>query len=126
MIHSISGFFSNVRRFFSRSDLDNVDAHEMQAIARDIGVSAADLYRLDRRNEFNPLLLPQRMSQEGIDATVVQAEWPPVWKDLQRVCALCESKHVCEHDLRSAPDASGWHAYCGNEGTLKSLHTKAA
>lgn len=126
MIHRISGLFRNVRRFFSRSDLDNVDAHEMAAIARDIGVTAADLYRLDRRAQFNPLLLPQRMSQEGIDATVVQAEWPPVWKDLQRVCALCESRHVCEYDLQHAPGANSWHGYCGNEGTLKTLHTKAA
>lgn len=126
MIQGIKVIFRNLGRFFARSDLDRIDAHEMEAIARDIGVSAADLYRLERQSAFNPLLLPQRMSQEGIDAAVVQAEWPPVWKDLQRVCALCESKDVCQYDLQHAPNAEGWHRYCGNEGTLATLHTRAA
>ncbi|MGE0602761.1 MAG: hypothetical protein AB7O46_03135 [Xanthobacteraceae bacterium] len=125
MMHEIRDFFSRVGHFFARSDLDRVDAHDMEVIARDIGVAAADLYRLESDGAFNPSLLPQRMSQEGIDASVVQAEWPPVWKDLQRVCAFCESKHICKYDLEHAPDASGWHRYCGNEGTLKTLHTNA-
>lgn len=126
MMQGIKSFFSNVGRFFARSDLDGVDAYEMEAIARDIGVTSADLYRLERQSAFNPLLLPQRMSQEGIDASVVQAEWPPVWKDLQRVCALCENKSVCAHDLQHAPDAGDWRRYCGNEGTFSTLHTNAA
>lgn len=126
MMHAIRGFFSNVRRFFARSDLDKIDNHEMEAIARDLGVTTADLCRLEHQTAFNPVLLPLRMSHEGIDASVVQAEWPPVWKDLQRVCAFCESKHVCEYDLQHTPNATGWHRYCGNEGTFKTLHTKAA
>jgi hypothetical protein len=82
MMHGISTFFSNIQRFFARSDLERINMHEMEAIARDVGVTAEDLCRLEHGGEFNPSLLPQRMSQEGIDATVVQAEWPPVWRIL--------------------------------------------
>ncbi|MCW5681079.1 MAG: hypothetical protein KF794_10330 [Xanthobacteraceae bacterium] len=123
MIEMIRAFFAKVGGPFMRSDLDELESDQVKAIARDIGMTADDLYRLDRRGDSSYLLLPERLVQEGIKPTVVQAEWPSVWKDLQRVCALCDHADVCQRDLDAHPDSGEWHSYCPNESTMKFLQS---
>ncbi len=120
MIHEIKEFFS---RMFSRPELETLDPQQVGEIARDMGVSPDDLYRLDRSGEQSTLM-PKRLAHEGISPAVIQAEWPSVWKDLQRVCTLCGSKDVCRNELELAPDAQDWRRYCPNEGTIRSLSDK--
>jgi hypothetical protein len=117
MIHSIMNFFT---KFFARPELEGLDPEQVKEIARDMNVTADDLYLLDRSGS-EPALMPQRLSQEGVDPAVIQAEWPSVWKDLQRVCSLCGSKDVCRNELELAPEANDWRHYCPNEGTIRSL-----
>lgn len=121
MIQEIRDFFSRIGQSFERSDLRGLDPQTVQGLARDIGVTTDDLYTLDRIGAEEPVLMPQRLSLEGVSPAVVQAEWPSVWKDLQRVCSLCESKDVCKNEFELAPDANDWRRYCANEGTIKSL-----
>lgn len=117
MIHGIKEF---IGKLFARSDLDALDPHEVDEIARDMGVTSDDLYRLDRVGSHTTLM-PKRLSHEGVDPAVVQAEWPSVWKDLQRVCSLCDTKDVCKNELELAPEAAEWRLYCRNEGTITAL-----
>lgn len=123
IIEAIKAAIARVGRSLLRSDLDNLEADQLSIIARDIGITADELYRLDRRGDLAKLLLPERLAQEGVRPLAVQAEWPSVWKDLQRVCALCEHTEVCQRDLRIEPDSNEWHRYCPNEGTIKSLQS---
>lgn len=118
MIQEIKAFLA---RIFSRSEVAGLDPCQVQELARDVGVTTDDLYRLDRVGAHVRVLMPRRLSHEGVNPAVVQAEWPSVWKDLQRVCSVCESKDVCRHDLDTAPNAAGWQYYCSNEGTIKLL-----
>lgn len=121
MMHQIREFFSGL---FARPELETLNPWQVEEIARDTGVTADELYRLDRSG-VHDTLMQERLAQEGVSPTVIQAEWPSVWKDLQRVCTLCDSRDVCRHELELAPDASDWQRYCPNEGTIKSLpHTK--
>lgn len=123
MLETIRAFFAKVGESFMRSDLDALESDHVEAIARDIGLTTDDLYRLDRRGESPYLLLPERLAQEGIKPTVVQAEWPSVWKDLQRVCALCDHADVCQRDFDARPDSGEWHNYCPNDSTMKFLQS---
>lgn len=120
MIQSIRKFFRRVGDQLLPSDLHMLDAGQVQEIARDIGVTTDDLYHLDRLGA-QASLMPQRLSQEGLNPVVIQAEWPAVWKDLQRVCGNCRSRDVCRNELELAPDAQDWRRYCPNEHTIKSL-----
>ncbi len=124
MINGIKEFLGRIGRVFERSDLEGMAIGQVEEIARDVGVAADDLYRLDRSGPGNPVLLPRRLEQEGISPVVVQAEWPSVWKDLRRVCSVCASKDVCEHDLENAPDEPDWRRYCPNEHTIRSLDSQ--
>jgi hypothetical protein len=119
MIDRIKEFLSNI---FTRSELATLDPQQLGEIARDIGVSSGDLYRLDHSGAA-PALMPRRLEHEGVDSAFVQAEWPSVWKDLQRSCSLCGSKDVCRNELVIAPEAQDWRRYCPNEHTIDALKT---
>jgi len=41
--------------------------------------------------------------------------------DMQRTCACCNEKGVCEKDLADRPDDPVWKNYCPNAVTLESL-----
>jgi hypothetical protein len=122
MIHEIKEFFS---KLLARPELEALDRDQVAEIAHDMGVTTDDLYRLDRAGTQTPPM-PDRLRLEGLNPTVIQAEWPSVWKDLQRVCTLCESKDVCRNELELAPEALDWKRYCPNEHTIKSLHASRA
>lgn len=117
MIHKIKEFFGGI---FGRSDLASLDDSEIREIAREMNLSAGELQQLDRCGT-QASLMPRRLSQEGVDPVVVQAEWPSVWRDLQRVCTLCGSKDVCRNELDLAPEAQDWQRYCPNVGTIEAL-----
>ena len=42
-------------------------------------------------------------------------------RDLQKTCACCNEKGVCEKDLVKRPDGSVWKSYCPNAVTLDLL-----
>jgi len=42
-------------------------------------------------------------------------------RDLQRTCACCNEKGVCEKDLEERPDDPAWKSYCPNAVTLETL-----
>lgn len=117
MIHRIKEFFDGI---FGRSDLSALDPYEVEEIAREIGVTSGELQEIDRHGE-RAALMPRRLAQEDVNPAVVQAEWPSVWRDLQRVCSVCDSQDVCRNELDLAPEAPDWQRYCPNAGTIKAL-----
>jgi hypothetical protein len=117
MIHRIKEFFGGI---FGRSDLSGLDPYEVAEIARELGVSSGELKEIDRHGD-DAALMPRRLAEEGVNTAVVQAEWPSVWRDLQRVCSVCDSKDVCQAELDLAPEAPDWQRYCPNVGTITAL-----
>ena len=57
----------------------------------------------------------------GISKADVDHAAQGVMRDLQKTCACCNEKGVCEKDLAKHPDDPGWKDYCPNAVTLESL-----
>jgi hypothetical protein len=59
-------------------------------------------------------LLPRRMAALGLDADTVARFDPITFRDLQRVCGLCEYHEQCQWDLSQNHANSTWLNYCPN------------
>jgi hypothetical protein len=46
---------------------------------------------------------------------------PVTFRELQRLCALCESREECEMGLTDDFADVAWHAYCPNAAILNAL-----
>lgn len=100
----------------SGGELSRMSDAEVARAAHDIGLSRADLETLSSQPRDQALLLNQRLELLGLDAKrLADAGF---LRDLQRTCAMCESKGVCEHDMHARPQSSDWTDYCPNSGVL--------
>jgi hypothetical protein len=113
------------RRRAAMNELESC-GREIDGIARDVGVSAADLRRLAASAPGGADLLRERMAGSRIDPKTVARAEPDVMRDLERVCALCGSKRQCERDLALDPHDRRWRAYCPNMQTFDALAEEAA
>jgi hypothetical protein len=65
--------------------------------------------------------LYERMRALGLLRADVDAAAHGVLGDLQRTCACCNEKRVCERDLAERPADPVWRSYCPNTVTLEAL-----
>jgi hypothetical protein len=107
-------------------ELDACGSAEMEHIARDVGVSGADLSILAGKWPDAADLLYSRMNEINLDRTQVTRADPQVMRDLQRVCTVCGSKRHCEHELAKNPSDPAWQKYCPNATTLSALAAERA
>jgi hypothetical protein len=108
------------------ADLDNCGSAEMERIARDVGVSGADLSILAGKWPDAADLLYWRMNEIKLDRMEITHADPQVMRDLQRVCTVCGSKRRCEHELANNPSDPAWQKYCPNTTTLLALAAERA
>ena len=47
-----------------------------------------------------------------------------VLRDMERVCAACQHKRQCDHDLAAGTAAKHYEEYCGNALTIDALGGK--
>ncbi len=94
---------------------------EIERIARDVRMTPAELRAVAKRGPEAANLLLERMAALDLEPAEVGQVGPQTFRDLQRVCSLCESKRRCARDL--AQDAAGpqWQDYCPNAQTLMAL-----
>jgi hypothetical protein len=110
----------NVRRR-GVAELDCCGPAEAERIARDLGVSRAELSVLAGKWPDAADLLSRRLEQVNLDRAELARVEPQVLRDLERVCTLCGSKRKCEHDLANNASDPGWAEYCPNATTLGAL-----
>ena len=103
------------------NELAGCDASEVARVAQDLGISAADLRILARRDKTAADLLRRRLETIRLDPTSVN---PALMRDLQRCCSNCESKQLCAHELEDKPKGATWPKYCPNEWTIAGLSTR--
>jgi uncharacterized protein YjiS (DUF1127 family) len=108
------------RRRRTMAEIDCCDRDDAERLARDVGVSRADLCILAGKWPDSLDLLSRRLEQVNLDARIAQAE-PYVLRDLQRVCSLCASKPRCERDFAGKSSDPVWEEYCPNAPTLHAL-----
>ena len=108
------------------ADLNSCGSAEMERIARDVGVSGADLSILAGKWPDAADLLYWRMNEIKLDRMEITHADPQVMRDLQRVCTICGSKRRCEHQLANNPSDPAWQKYCPNATTLLALAAERA
>jgi hypothetical protein len=108
------------------ADFDRCGPAEMERIARDVGVSGADLSILAGKWPDAADLLYWRMNEIKLDRMEITHADAQVMRDLQRVCTVCGSKWRCEHALANNPSDPAWQKYCPNATTLLALAAERA
>jgi hypothetical protein len=102
-------------------DLAAIDGRDIEQIARDIGVSSAELYSLARSTANSADLLTTRMTALDLDCQEVARLVPETLHDMQRVCTMCSQHNRCARDLVRTPLDPIWKDYCPNVSTLVAL-----
>jgi hypothetical protein len=95
---------------------------EVERIATDIGMSAAELRELAKLGSHSADLLLSRMAALDLDRKEVANVKPETFRDLQRICTMCESHRQCARDLARDSSNPAWEDYCPNVATLKALN----
>jgi hypothetical protein len=96
---------------------------EVERVARDIGVPAAEIRQLVAHGEASASLLIERMAELKLDRNKIAHTDSETFRDMQRVCTLCDSRPQCSFDLALGVKNENWQDYCPNVATLKMLLT---
>lgn len=105
----------------SESGISCCGEAEIKRIAHDMGMTAAELRAVAEHGPEAPSLLLQRMAALDLDPAEVTQVGPQTFRDLQRVCTMCESKRRCARDFAHHAAAPQWQDYCPNAQTLLAL-----
>ena len=95
---------------------------EVERIATDIGMSVAELRELAKLGPESAELLMHRMAVLDLDRKEVAQTQPQTYRDLERICTMCESHRQCARDLLRDSSNPKWEDYCPNVATLKALN----
>jgi hypothetical protein len=98
-----------------------LDSEERERIACDLNLSVSELQMLCARDGRMTNLLQKRMSQFHLDKNEIKRVHPAVVRDLEKVCALCESDAKCSRDFNRGTASAGVSEYCPNTPTLQEL-----
>jgi hypothetical protein len=111
--------WKNLRAALTRGDdLENARS-EVNRIARDLGISAAELRALAGKGAGAADQLKLRLEALHVDEAMLRNV--EVVRDLERTCSLCGEKRRCERDLARSRDDPVWQTYCPNTQTLQAL-----
>ena len=122
LINTFAGWLRHRRDL---SEIRRMDTTEFDRIADDLRVSPGDLDMLVRRGPHAADELPKLLKALGINEADLARTEPLVLRDMERVCALCASKHQCDRDLAAGTSAEHYEGYCLNAPTIDSLDQPA-
>lgn len=120
LIVAVADWFRKHRGHHASSELADCTPHDVERIAADIGLTVADLRKLEEMVD-DPLLLYRMLAALKIDEAELARADPAAFRDLQRVCAMCDSKRRCDRELQAGDAPATFEAFCPNALTLKSL-----
>lgn len=95
---------------------------EVERIAKDFGMPASEIRRLASLGPESADLLLRRMAALDLDRKEVAQVEPATFRDLQRLCTLCESHRQCARDLARDSGDPVWEDYCPNVAVLRALN----
>jgi hypothetical protein len=115
------GLLEHFRSAVARwNELQRLDSREMEAIARELNLSKAELRALTFTPSGALQSLSERLSHVGLSEDGLAAAHGDVLRDMRRVCSQCRSKVRCARDLKHERRATPAR-YCPNEQTLRAL-----
>lgn len=106
-----------------RHELEHLDRQELERTAGEFGMTGRDLEDLVARGPHAADLLYARMQALGIGRTDVERLAIGLLRDLEKTCACCNDKGVCERDLAKRPEDPAWKAYCPNAVSLAAVRS---
>ena len=106
------------------TDIQHLASWELEAIARELNLSKAELDALAFAPSGSLESLSRRLSHAGLSEQALAATHGDVLRDLRRTCSRCPSKARCARDLKHERRATPA-KYCPNEQTLRSLAFEA-
>jgi hypothetical protein len=114
-------------RFSSRSELQGIDRDEFEQIARELKLSAPELYVLSGKTGLTGDLLKRRLAEFKLSSEFLRERHPDVLRDLERVCGNCASTEGCASEFgRAIEGGEGERSdYCPNTSTLQALKSEA-
>jgi hypothetical protein len=122
MVEGWKQWWRNWRGTSSRlSELACCGEFEVGRMARDLGMPVSELRTLAEHGPEAADLLVRRMAALDLDKKEVATIAPSTFRDLQRLCTLCESHRKCARDLGRDPADHAWEDYCPNVAMLKLL-----
>ena len=104
-----------------RGESASCSAEEVASMARDIGVSAAELKIFVNKGPRAADELPRLLRALGVDPPKLASDDPETMRDLQRLCVTCGEKGRCRHELAAGAAAGRYREYCPNAMTLDAL-----
>jgi transcriptional regulator with XRE-family HTH domain len=102
-------------------EMRQMDAANFGRIASELRMTSAQLEALVRRGPHAADELPKMLTALGIDLADLARTEPLVLRDMERVCAMCNHKRECDHDLAAGTAAAHYEEYCANAPTIDSL-----
>jgi hypothetical protein len=106
-------------------EMREFDIGEFARIAHELGVTPDDLDTLVRRGLDAIEELPKLLTALGVDEKAIARTLPLVLRDMERVCASCQQKRQCDHDIAAGTSGQHYEEYCDNAATINSLGQKA-
>lgn len=106
------------------NELQRLDSREIEAIARELNLSKAELCALTFAPSDSIQSLSRRLSHAGLSEDELAAVHGDVLRDMRRVCSQCQSNARCARDLKHERLGS-LAKYCPNEQTLRALTDEA-
>jgi hypothetical protein len=112
-------FLARLRDWWqSHTERDTMDPDELERMASDLGMTGRELKDLAARGPDAAHLLHERMRVLDLTKADVQRVALGLMRDLERTCACCSEKGVCQRDLATPPDDAVWAGYCPNAVAL--------
>lgn len=122
VLSSIADWVSRYRDAIGHpNELRYCSPEAVSQIAKDLGVSAAELRDLASKGPHAADLLQKMLVALDVDPKIIAEKDPLVMRDLQRLCINCADKKLCIRELEKGTAAAHFHAFCPNAFTLDAL-----
>ncbi len=94
---------------------------DIGGMARDLGVSEADLRGVLPLGADNTKLMAAMMRARGLDAEQAAQLSAAVMRDLELTCTRCGAVARCRRELAAGTAEAHCHEFCGNADTFDAL-----
>ena len=121
---AVAALRAAIAKFREQREIDDLGQSELERLARDIGLSPAELRASAGRNGDWVRLLEQRLDQFDFDKTSLESVYSKVVRDLEQTCARCGSASRCSKDFSKSESKDAISDYCPNTHTLQALETE--
>ena len=86
----------------------------LEALAHDIGLSVNDLEEAMHADPVSQERVAKMMAQFGLNEAAIREFSPVTERDITRLCARCDHKSRCDHELADGTAAQHAHEFCLN------------